>query len=267
LHNDERVMPGLHWYDRSVPALRGRFGVLACALGVLNATPIPTTRAALPFGVGERLSYRVHVDGFGAIGRATMTVTPSVSIRGTETYLLRSEIRAGFGPLRGSDVSESWLDPDRMRILRFHERERRLLRTREVRVEVFPDEQRWTAADGTSGASLTDTPLDELSFIYFLRSLPQEIGKTYSFDRHFDATRNPITVRVMAGDTITTRAGTFPTVVMEMHVLDPRRYRGEGVIRVSLSTDACRIPVRIESSIPTVGSLTMVLDSAERGNP
>ena len=252
-------------YVGGVPAWRGRLGVLACALGVLQATPLPTTRADLPFSVGERLAYRVNVGGVGSIGRATMSVEPAVSVRGTEAYLLRSEIRAGIGPLKGSDLSESWLDPDHMRILRFHERERRLLSTREVRVEVYPDEQRWTAADGTRGESLSSTPLDELSFIYFLRSLPQQPGRTYSFDRHFDAARNPVTVRVMEGDSIRTRAGTFGTVIMEMHVLDPRRYQGEGIIRVSLSTDAWRIPVRIESTIPTVRSLTMTLDSLTHG--
>jgi predicted secreted protein len=48
---------------------------------------------------------------------------------------------------------------------------------------------------------------------------------------------------------------------MEMHVHDPRRYRGDGVIRVYLTDDACRIPVRIESSVPGVGSFVLTIES------
>ena len=36
---------------------------------------------------------------------------------------------------------------------------------------LFPAEHRWQAADGASGASLDLAPLDELSFIYFIRTL------------------------------------------------------------------------------------------------
>jgi hypothetical protein len=50
-----------------------------------------------------------------------------------------------------------------------------------------------------------------------------------------------------------------------MRVRDPRRYRGEGVIRVNLSDDACRIPVRIESRMPVVGAAVMLLASHNLG--
>jgi hypothetical protein len=48
---------------------------------------------------------------------------------------------------------------------------------------------------------------------------------------------------------------------MEMRVHDPRRYRGEGIIRVFLSDDSCRLPVRIESSVPDMGSFVLMMDS------
>ena len=44
-----------------------------------------------------------------------------------------------------------------------------------------------------------------------------------------------------------------------MRVRDPRRYRGEGVIRIHLSDDAGRVPVRIESRMPVVGTAVMLL--------
>jgi hypothetical protein len=68
----------------------------------------------------------------------------------------------------------------------------------------------------------------------------------------------------MGRDTVRTNAGTFPTIVVEMRVKDPRRYGGEGVIRLHLSDDAFRYPVRIESAIPVLGATVLTLESVTR---
>ena len=222
---------------------------------------IAMSQTPLPFAPGERITYSVHVGRLGNIGQATMSVGGPVDVRGTPTYLLRSETRAGFGPLKGSQLTQSWLDPVMMRSLRFSERERRLFSSRNRTVEIYPVEQRWTADNGEFGETLTTLPLDELSFIYFLRSLPLRQDTSYEFNRHFDASRNPVRVRVAHDGSITTPIGTFTTTLMELHVHDPLRYRGEGVIRLFLSDDACRIPVRVESTAPGVGSVVLTLES------
>jgi len=82
--------------------------------------------------------------------------------------------------------------------------------------------------------------------------------------RHYDAARNPIAVRVVGRDTVRTSAGTFSTIVVEMRVKDPRRYGGEGVIRLHLSDDTFRYPVRIESSVPVLGATVLTLESVTR---
>ena len=215
----------------------------------------------LPFGPGERITYHVNAKGMGSIGTATMTVEGPVDVRGTPTFLLRSRTTAGFGPFKGSQLSESWFDPVAIRSLRFHERERRLFATHSVRVEIFPDDDAWMNADGDSGVSPTNASLDELSFIYFLRTLPLATDTVYQLNRHFDAKQNPVTIRITRGDSIRTDLGVFNTVLMEMRVRDPHRYHGEGVIRVYLSDDKCRIPVRIASDIPGVGSFVLTLES------
>jgi hypothetical protein len=48
---------------------------------------------------------------------------------------------------------------------------------------------------------------------------------------------------------------------VEMRVKDPRRYKGEGVLRIHLTDDACRIPVRIESTMPVLGTTVLTLES------
>jgi hypothetical protein len=110
----------------------------------------------------------------------------------------------------------------------------------------------------------TTAPLDELSFIYFLRTLPLDSDSVERVTRHYDPARNPIAVRVIGRDTVRTNAGTFPTIVVEMRVKDARRYAGEGVIRLHLSDDAFRYPVRIESSVPVLGATVLTLESYTR---
>lgn len=218
-----------------------------------------TDRAPLPFGVGERLTYRVRAGGVR--GRGMMSVEGPVEVRGTETYHLRFTVDAGVGPLKGTERTESWLDPSRMAALRFHVYERRFFSKHEERVELYPEERRWQTDAGRSGESPTDAPLDELSFIYFLRSLPLEPDSSYELNRYFDAERNPTHVRVLSRGIVAIDAGTFRTVLVEMRVKDPRHYAGEGILRLQLTDDACRIPVRIESRAPDVGTVVLTLQS------
>jgi hypothetical protein len=97
--------------------------------------------------------------------------------------------------------------------------------------------------------------------MYFLRTLPLTPDTVYTFTRHFDPARSPTTVRVIRRETVTTGAGEFQTALVEMRVKDPRRYRGEGVIRINISDDPCRLLVRIESAMPLVGAGVLTLES------
>jgi hypothetical protein len=101
--------------------------------------------------------------------------------------------------------------------------------------------------------------------MYFIRTLPLAPDSTYRLDRHFEAERNPATVRVVGRGSVATPAGEFRTTLLELHVKDPRRYRGEGVIRINLSDDERRLPVRIESTMPIVGHAVLTLESHRDG--
>ncbi|HVT38720.1 MAG TPA: DUF3108 domain-containing protein, partial [Gemmatimonadaceae bacterium] len=219
---------------------------------------VATTSAAqqppcLPFQPGERLEYHVHVDRMGATGHGAMWVAAAESVRGIGTWALHFETRAGVGPITGTDRTASWLDPVKMASLRFVKHERHILATHDDSVEIFPDEHRWRGADGSAGDVATDAPLDELSFIYFIRTLPFTDDSATAFVRHFEAARNPESVRLVGRETIRTKAGTFETLIVEMRVQDPRHYKGDGIIRINLTDDARRLPVRIESRLPTLG--------------
>jgi hypothetical protein len=233
--------------------------VVACALAssVLGAqAPAP-----LPFAVGERLTYEARA-GRLLSGRAEMWIEGPVDVRGVSTIVLRFAFTTKVGPFGVSDQTTSWWDPLRMATLRFEKRERHLLDRHTEEVDIDRGSGHWRAADGREGNSPSQAPLDELSFIYLIRTLDLVRDSTLRLERHFDVDRSPTTVRLIGRDTVMTPAGTFATREVEMRVRDTQHYRGEGIIRLSLSDDACRRPVRIESSIPGAGNVVMTLLAA-----
>jgi hypothetical protein len=216
--------------------------------------------AALPFAVGERLVYEGRARGVG--GRGAMWIEGPVNVRGVETFELHFDFAARFGPVSVSQKTISWLDPSRMAALRFSKQERNPISKHSESVELYPDERRWQGSDGESGGSPTNAPLDELSFIYFIRTLPLLGDSALTFTRHFDVVRSPTTVRVLGREQITTPAGTFATVIVEMRVRDTKHYKGEGSIRLAITDDRCRLPVRIDSDIPGAGKVVLTLTDA-----
>lgn len=233
-----------------------------CLLGTagLRAQADP---AGLPFAPGEELVYQVQVSPFGKVGHGTLGVDTQQTLRGQETYLLRFDFSAKVGFFKGSQRSRSWIHPATLSVLRFHKHEKKpLARDESEEVEIYPEQQRWTAANGETGRSPTAEPLDELSFLYYVRTLPLTPGAEYYVNRHFDARRNPVVIRVMGRVVVEVPAGVFSAILVEMNVRDPERYQGEGQIRMHLLDDEFRTPLRIETSLPQVGRMVLELESS-----
>ncbi len=236
-------------------------GLIALAAVGICGSQAPLDDAPPPFSVGEKLTYQVRLANGSKVGNASMWVEGPVDVRGTSTYLLRFDSRIRYLFLPAVSRSSSWFDPVRGRSLRFAKQERNPLSHQNESVELFPDQKRWRSAGGDTGQSVSNAPLDELSFMYFVRTLPMTPGATYTFDRYFDTSRNPTTVKVIRREVIPTPMGELHVIRVEMLVRDPQHYEGEGVIRIHLTDDACRLPARIESTMPVIGTAILTIDS------
>ncbi len=225
----------------------------------LFAAPLPAQQFSFPFSVGEALNYRVRIARLGDVGTGRMWIEGPVEEQGVPAWRMRFEMNAGKGPIRATDRTSSWFDPRRFAILRFEKQERHVLSRSDEHVTIDRSTHRWTDADGGSGALGSEFPLDELSFLYLLRTLPLERDTVIRIDRHFDASRNPTIIRIVGRDTITTPAGIFRTRTIVMEVRDPKRYRGTGTIKIHLDENECHVPVRIESRMPVLGITTLTL--------
>ena len=237
-----------------------RSALLLAPAFALSSAPAQAQRSTLPFAIGERLEYVARAPK-GLRGYAQMWIEGPKEVRGVQTMVLRFAFSTRLGFVQVSDRTASWLDPIRFAALRFWKDEVRFMARHSERVEIEPRAQRWTAEDGRSGESPSAFPLDELSFIYWIRMLDMAKDSSLVLNRHFDPARNPTVIRSLGRSRVATPAGSFATREYEMRVRDTRNYRGEGVIRFSVSDDACRRPVRIESTIPEAGTVTMTLAS------
>ena len=219
--------------------------------------------ASLPFAPGDQCVYR----GSGIIGRIGTGVmaVEAQELDGRPIYLLRFDFRGRIGPAAIEDHTRSWFDPSGLSSLRYTKNERTPVSSRTQDVRMDRAARRWSATGEAGGAMATDAPLDELSFLYFIRTLPLEDGASYSLTRHYEARRNPVVVTVLGRAPLRVPAGEFAAIQVQMKVKDPDHYGGEGIIRLHLTDDARRIPLRIESSVPRAGRMVLSLESGSRG--
>jgi hypothetical protein len=231
--------------------------------GIVLAASLAAEPAAgqLPFGPGEKLEFKVESSRFGKIGTAVMRVTAD-TIRGRDAILLAFDFSAKVILFKASDQTRSWLDPVNFSSLRYTKRERSPVAKRDESVDIFPDECRWQTA-AASFASNTGQPLDELSFLYYIRTLPLTEGAVYTVERHFDPARNPVTITVLRRETLedVVNQHVFKTVVVQMRVRDSRQKTGSSVIQLHITDDEWRTPVRIESAMPVGGTMIMSLQA------
>lgn len=233
---------------------------LLLVLGGVRAEAQPQEQR--PFAEGERLGYQVSLGKFGRRGLGWLRVEPGAPVRGEPTVRLSFDFSTHVGPIQIQHHSRSWLSTQRYASLRYEIDERAPFNHRHERVDVFPDELRWTGLD-EQGPSPSAEPLDELSFLYALRGLELAPGAVVQAERHYDARRGPVTLRVLGREPVRVPAGVFSTVLVEMEVRDPQRFGGRGVLRLNLTDDEHRVPVRIESQVPMVGALVLELQSAD----
>ncbi|HEX8361446.1 MAG TPA: DUF3108 domain-containing protein [Longimicrobium sp.] len=238
------------------------WGLIPAAMTMAAALAGPDARP-LPFAPGDQCVYR----GSGVLGRIGTGVmaVEAEEVDGRSVYLLRFDFRGRLGPVTVEDHTRSWFDPADMASLRYTKRERTPVSSRNQDVRMDRSARRWTAADNTSGALVTGSPLDELSFLYFIRTLPLENGASYSLARHYEARRNPVTLTVIGRGPIRVPAGQFTAIEVLMRVKDPARYGGEGVIQLHLTDDARKVPLRIESAVPRAGRMVLSLESGTGG--
>ncbi len=215
--------------------------------------------AAVPFGPGERMDYDVSL-GFIHVGSGFFRVGGIDTVRGHPTYRLEMRLDGGRFGVRVDDNMTSWLDVVSLVSRRFQQDQKEFKYKRQRTLEFFPEEKQYFQPDKNEhGTIATDDPLDDISFLYFARTLPLEVGQTYTLHRYFDPAGNPVTLKVLRRDTVTVPAGRFPTIVVQPVIQTKGLFGQGGRAEVYFTDDERRLVVEVRSRVPIVGSLNMYL--------
>jgi hypothetical protein len=225
---------------------------------------LPSTWAHVPFRSGERLEYDVK---FGPlhVGNGSMEVLGIDTVRGQETWHTAFNVRGGTFFYKVRDRLESWLDVRSLSSLRHRQDLNEGSRDRERQFEIYP-ERGVFSEDGKPEQPSVDAPLDDGSFLYFLRTIPLEVGKTYEFNRYFRPDRNPVTIRVLRREHVKVPAGEFNAIVVQPIIKTKGIFSESGHAEIWLSDDESHIMLQMKSKL-SFGSLNLYLKSYRPPTP
>jgi len=216
----------------------------------------------VPFGAGERLNFDVRL-GTLKVGSSAMEVRGIESVRGRDTWHTVFWVKGGTFFYRVNDIYESWFDTENFHSLRFVKMLEEGTYDRDQKYEIYPDRGHYVHERNDKPTRTLPTvknPLDDGSFLYFVRTIPLTVGQTYDFSRYFIPDRNPVRIRVLRRERVTVPAGSFNALVLQPVIKTKGIFSQEGHAEVWITDDSARMIVQIKSKLP-FGSLNFFLRS------
>jgi hypothetical protein len=220
--------------------------------------PSSTTTA---LAVGERLVYDVK---FGAlrVGTGAMEVRGVVDVRGRDAWHTVFTIKGGVPLYKVNDRMESWIDTATFTSLRFVQESHEGRRHRLRRYEMYPERSEYVEEGSASiNRPTVEHPLDEAAFLYFLRTVPLEVGEHYDFNRYFKPDRNPIRLEILRRERIEVPAGSFETIVVRPIIKSKGIFSENGQAEVWLTDDDRHMVVQMKARL-SFGSIGLYLRNA-----
>ena len=216
---------------------------------------------SVPFGSGEKSTFEVRFGGV-RVGNGSLEVVGVETIRGRPAYRTFFGVQGGTFFYRVDDVYESWIDVVTLNSLGFNRKIEEGTRERIQKYEIMPDKGTYIerTRQKTTVKKTVEDPMDEGTFLYFVRTIPLDVGKTYDFNRYFMPDRNPVRIRVLRKERVTVPAGTYNAIVIQPVIKTRGIFSEKGHAEVWLADDPSRILLQVKSKL-SFGSLNIYLKS------
>ena len=228
---------------------RSARGAAVAVLTIALVTPPVEAQvhAKVPWAVGESLEYTVKLAGRNS-GTGVMQVVGIDTMRGHPAWHLHFNIKGSvpLGLYHVDDSYESWMDLGTLNSLRFEQNLYEGGNKRLRNYDIYPDRGVYQQ-EGKEERKTSVNPLDDASFFFFVRTLPLEVGKTYTFDQYFNPDANPVVIKVVRKDTIDVPAGRFPAIVLQPTIKTNGLFSKNGHAEIWLSDDEYRILLRMDT--------------------
>jgi hypothetical protein len=231
------------------------------------ATPSPTPAVTVaatsyPFKVGERFQYAAKL-GFLRLGTAWLSVTGIDTVRGAESFVFEFGLETTTMLYKSKNVMQSWTGTEDLISRKFHKDMVENSKPRQYYYDIYPDSQIFVQERKVGSHPSVSAPLDDAAFFYFLRTVPLELGKSYSYDRYFQRNLNPVTIKVTKREKMKLPDGSqVNCVILNPVVGSEGVFAPRAEAMLWMTDDARRIPVQIRSRLP-FGTVTLVLEKIE----
>ncbi len=220
--------------------------------------------APVPFGPGENLRYKVKW-GIFSIGTGHLSVQEIDTIRGRPTYHFSMRLQGGKLGMSVDDHHQSWVDVTSFVSRRFIQDIDEVNYERYRHYEFYPEERWYERTDlGEREDLASPLPLDDIAFVYFARTLPLNVGDTYTIPRYFKESGNPVVIRVLRKEVKEVPAGTFETIVVQPIIKTRGIFSEGGNAELYFTDDERRLLVYMKSDM-SIGNLTLHLEEAQEG--
>lgn len=221
----------------------------------------------IPFHPGEELGFHVKAGMLGG-GQASMSVGQIDTIHGFPTLPLefRLQGRLAGGLFKVDDKFYSWMDTETLVSRRFRKITDHGRKTKEY--EFRPEDLLVQRIDyDTTWALPSRLPLDDLSFVYYARTIPLVVGESYTYNRYFKDDGNPVILNVLRRDRVETEAGVFNTIVVQPVIPGSNLFKEGAQAEIHLSDDDRRLVVYMRVTQFWIVPLTMELAEFTPGVP
>lgn len=218
------------------------------------------TPGPVGFGAGEKLVFSVQY-GLITAGEATLEVRNIANIGGRPCYRIVSDARTNdffskFYQVR--DRYESCMDTTELYTLRYEKHVREGKFKRDETVDF--DQVAHRAQYKDKAVPIPPRTQDVLSALYYVRTLPLEVGHSISIANHTDRKNYPLLVKVHGRERVKVDAGEFDCLVVEPILRGPGVFTQKGRLTVWLTDDERRMPVLMKSKV-VIGHVAAVLKS------
>ena len=214
--------------------------------------------SVVPFPIGERLTYGAKY-GIFSVGTAVMEVVGIDTVRGIEAVHIQFRISGGALWYHLDQTIESWVGRHDFQSRRFRSVQDERDRHRERTYEIYPDSGFYREVGRDTTFATVAQPLDDAAFLYWIRTVPLEVGKRYEYARYFRPDRNPVIIEVLRRERVGVAGKKWDAIVVR-----PKIPQGRGIFaeksetRIWLSDDARRIVLAIQSNF-SFGQVTLKL--------
>lgn len=217
----------------------------------------------VPFEPGERLTYDVQF-GSKRVGQGYLHVDERlVTLRGRPTYRASMGLEGRLWPFSVDYTFRSWMDVATLASHRYIQ-DQKGTDARFRAYEIYPAQQRWERADiEEEGETISQEPMDQVSFLYFVRTLPLEVGDEYVLNHYFKEDGNPVIIRVLRRELKEVPAGTFECIVIEPIIRTSGLFGDGGQAEIYLTADESHRMVYMLSRIKYLPDIHLSLTSIE----